>query len=255
MKAGWYFRRRLGTKPLGWRRSGLLETTWSILLLDLLLSISFGGGGGRDNESDVRTWSFGMGGGGVSEGGSGVEPDSANLGRSEVPTRDVSGGFDIVSFDLLCALERFSARPRLLGGSPSRGEWRPSSSVSLMVGASLSRRLLAALSLRKLLASASLSRRLRSLRLALRSSFSSSSAHQPARESQRCASTFSMTISMSTPAARILCSTSFSSSVVNGGGCCSFNISCCLGACSASHGCCKISASVGRSRGRFERSC
>lgn len=30
-KGGWYFRRRLGTKPLGLRRSGLFETTWSML--------------------------------------------------------------------------------------------------------------------------------------------------------------------------------------------------------------------------------
>jgi hypothetical protein len=31
MKGGWYFRRPLGTKPLGLRRSGFVDTTWSML--------------------------------------------------------------------------------------------------------------------------------------------------------------------------------------------------------------------------------
>lgn len=55
-----------------------------MLLLDLLLSISFGGGGGLDDESELRTLSFSMGGGGLSESSSGVKPDSGSLGRSEV---------------------------------------------------------------------------------------------------------------------------------------------------------------------------
>lgn len=50
------FRRRLGTKPLGWRRSGLLPTTCNMLLWDLrlCLSRSFAGGGGREDEFDCR---------------------------------------------------------------------------------------------------------------------------------------------------------------------------------------------------------
>lgn len=36
MKGCWYLRRRVETKPLGWRRSGLVDTTCSMLLLDLL---------------------------------------------------------------------------------------------------------------------------------------------------------------------------------------------------------------------------
>jgi len=83
MNGCWYFLRRLGTKPLGERRSGLLATTWSMLLLDLLLSISFGGGGGRDDESEFRMWSFSIGGGGLSESSSGVSPDSGSCGKSE----------------------------------------------------------------------------------------------------------------------------------------------------------------------------
>lgn len=55
-----------------------------MLACDLRLLISLGGGGGREDESDVRTWSFSIGGGGgVSE--SGVGPDSGIVGRSEVP--------------------------------------------------------------------------------------------------------------------------------------------------------------------------
>lgn len=182
-------------------------------------------------------WSFSIGGGGLSESGSGVDPDSSSCGRSEGAP---------------CMLVRFRALPRPFGGSPIKGECSPSSSVSLIVGASLSKRLLAALSRLKLFASASRSLRLRSRLLAFRSSFSKSRPHQPARASQRWARTFSMTMSMSTPAARIRWRTSFSSSVVKGAGCCSFKISCCRGACSANHGFCRISASEGLKMGRFE---
>jgi hypothetical protein len=54
-KGGWYFLRRFGTKPLGCRRSGLVDTICSILLLDLRRSTdspdsSFGGSGGRVDE-------------------------------------------------------------------------------------------------------------------------------------------------------------------------------------------------------------
>jgi len=55
MKGGWYFRRRLGTKPFGDSRSGLLDTTCSMLPCDLLLLISLGGSGGREEESEPRT--------------------------------------------------------------------------------------------------------------------------------------------------------------------------------------------------------
>lgn len=79
MKGGWYFRRRLGMKA-GWRRSGFVETTWSMLLRDLRRSTSFGGGGGRDRDEEPRMWSFSMGVGGLSR--SGVEPDSGSLGIS-----------------------------------------------------------------------------------------------------------------------------------------------------------------------------
>jgi hypothetical protein len=152
-------------------------------------------------------------------------------------------------------LLRFAVLPRLFGVvSLSDGEFWPSSSSSFIVGASLSRRLLAALNRLRLFASASFSFRLRSFRLALRSSFSSSNAHQPDKESHRCASTFSITMSMSTPAARIRWRTSFSSSVEKGAGCCSFSVSCCRGACSDNQGFCSISASVGRNMGRFESS-
>lgn len=142
--------------------------------------------------------------------------------------------------------------PRLFGASSDIGECRPSSSVSLIVGAILSIRLLAALNLLRLFASASFSLRFLSLLFAFRSSFSNKSAHQPARESHRCASTFSITMSISHPAARIRCNTSFSSSVENGAGCCNLRISCCLGACSDNHGFCKISARLGLNIGRFD---
>ena len=63
-----------------------------------------------------------------------------------------------------------------------------------------------------------------------------------------------MTKSISTPAARMRCSTSFSSSVENGAGCCSFSVSCWRGANSDNHGFCSTSASVGLRIGRFESS-
>lgn len=151
-------------------------------------------------------------------------------------------------------LLRFNVLPRLFGVPPSPGEGKPSSSNSLIVGAILSRALLAALNRRRLFASASLSFLFRSLLFAFRSSFSSNKAHHPANESQRCASTFSITISISTPAALIRCSTSFSNSVENGAGCCNFNVSCCLGACSANQGFCSTSANVGLRMGRFDNS-
>lgn len=116
----------------------------------------------------------------------------------------------------------------------------------------MSRRLLAALNRRRLFASASFSFRFRSLLLAFRSSFSSNNAHQPARESHLCANTFSITMSMSTPAARIRCKTSFSSSVEKGAGCCSFSVSCWRGACSDNQGFWSMSAKVGRRIGLFE---
>lgn len=55
---------------------------------DFLLSSSLGGGGGREDESEFRTWSFAMGGGGTSESRSGVMPDSGSCGRSDVAPRD-----------------------------------------------------------------------------------------------------------------------------------------------------------------------
>jgi len=195
------FRRRLGTKPLGERRSGLVDTTCNMLLRDRRLSKSFAGGGGREEEWDLRPRCVSIGGSGLSSTVRlGEVSDSGNLGSSGAP----------------CKLLRFIVLPRLFGVD---GECIPSSSDSLMVGASLSSRLLAALNRLRLLASASFSLRLRSLRFALRSSFSSSSAHQPANESHRWANTFSITMSISTPAARIRCNTSFSSSVEKGAGC------------------------------------
>lgn len=114
--------------------------------------------------------------------------------------------------------------------------------------------LLAALSLRIDLASASRSFRFRSRRFSFRCSFSKSRAHHPASESHRCASTCSMTISMSTPALRIRSRTSFSSCVENGAGCCILRISCCCGACSPSHGFFKMSLKEGRISGRLDSS-
>jgi hypothetical protein len=211
---GWLRRRCFGTKPLGERRSGLVCTTWSMLLRERRFSRSFAGGGGRDEDFELRVARLSMGGRGFSE------LDSGRRGRSGAPRL-----FSIIIISngeyLPCKLSRFNVLPRLFGVSPSCGvgEGRPSSSSSRIVGASLSRRLLAALKRRKLFTSASFSFRLRSLLFALRSSFSSSNAHQPANESHRCASTFSIIMSISTPAARIRCSTSFSNSVENGGGC------------------------------------
>lgn len=213
------------------------------------LSRSLAGGGGREVEG-VRVWSASIGGNGFSDEGRTMFAPSGRRGSSGAP-KHVRRRSRMSILDLPCKLFLFVDRPLLFGVSEV-GECNPSSSVSLIVGASLSKRLLAALKRLKLLASASLSFRLRSRLLALRSSFSSNSAHQPANESHRCARTFSMTISMSTPAARIRCSTSFSKSVEKGAGCCSFKISCWRGACSDNHGFCKISAKVGLKMGRFE---
>jgi hypothetical protein len=80
---GWYFRRPLGTKPFGLRRSGLVETTCSMLACDRLRFISLGGSGGRDDEPEDRTWSLGTGGGGTSASGPGELPDSGSFGRSD----------------------------------------------------------------------------------------------------------------------------------------------------------------------------
>lgn len=88
---GWYFRRRLETKPFGLRRSGFVETTWSMLACDRRLVISLGGGGGRDEEPDNPTSSLATGGGGRSASGSGELPDSVSFGRSEGAPIYVSG--------------------------------------------------------------------------------------------------------------------------------------------------------------------
>ena len=57
-----------------------------MLLLDLLLSISFaGGGGGLEDESELRIRSFSIGGGGLSALSSGVDPNSRSCGRSGTP--------------------------------------------------------------------------------------------------------------------------------------------------------------------------
>lgn len=142
---------------------------------------------------------------------------------------------------------RLIFRPRLCGeASPN-----PASSPSLISPNERSRAL-AALSRRMALTSASRSLRFLSRRCCFRCSFSISKAHQPARESQRCESTFSMTVSMSTPALRILSSVSFSSEVENGAGCCTFKISCCAGACSASQGSFSMSARHGRRIGLLD---
>lgn len=108
---------------------------------------------------------------------------------------------------------RFIRRPRALGefviarSSPS---WISPRESSLP---------LAALSLRMDFASVSRSLRLRSRLFSFRCSFSISRAHQPASESQRCERTFSMTMSISTPALRMRWRVSFSSWVENGAGC------------------------------------
>ena len=143
-----------------------------------------------------------------------------------------------------CILVRLGSRPRTISS--------PSSSDSLIVGAILSSRALAALILLDAFVSPSFSLRFLSLRLNLRSSFSIKRAHQPASESQRCERTFSMTKSMLTPALLIRCSVSFSRSVEKGAGCCSFNIACWCGACSDNHGLVRTSEREGRSSGRFD---
>ena len=117
-----------------------------------------------------------------------------------------------------------------------------------------SKRLLAALSLRRFLASASRSFLFRSLLFSFRSSFSINKAHHPAKVSQRCARTFSMTLSISTPALRIRSSVLFSKSVANGSGCVNFKMACCWGACSARKGFVRISDRPGRSSGLFDSS-
>ena len=117
----WYFRRRFGTNPLGCRRSGLLATTWSMLPFDLLLSISLGGGGGLEPDSDAL--SFAMGGGGRSP--SGVNCASGSRGRSEGGTTCVNRDIhNYMSFRLTShacplqgpttALRRISYQRRLL---------------------------------------------------------------------------------------------------------------------------------------------
>jgi hypothetical protein len=85
----------------------------------------------------------------------------------------------------------------------------------------------------------------------LRSSFSMSSAHQPANASHFFASTFSITWSIFTPAAFMRWRQSFSSLVENGGGLCTAKIARCCGACSARNGCAKRSDKVGRKLGFF----
>jgi len=80
------FRRRLGTKPLGERRSGLLETTCSMLLRDLRLSMSFPGTGGREDECDLRPRCVSIGGRGLSSTVRvGEVPISGRRGSSGAP--------------------------------------------------------------------------------------------------------------------------------------------------------------------------
>ena len=80
------FRRRFGTKPLGERRSGLLETTCSMLLRDLRLSISFPGTGGREDECDLRPRWVSIGGSGLSSTVRvGEVPISGRRGNSGAP--------------------------------------------------------------------------------------------------------------------------------------------------------------------------
>lgn len=185
---------------------------WELFLLAArgLLGTSFGGEAGPQLdeviERDRRRWSFSTGGGGFSSG-SGVLP-SVTLGRS--------GG---------AALDLLTPRP-LVFGEVNVCFACSSSVISLRLGA-FNRRLLEALSLRMLLASASLSLRFRCLLLSFRSSFSMSSPHQPASGSHRCPRTFSITWSILTPALRMRPRVCFSRSVLKGGGCRTFNISCC----------------------------
>jgi len=80
------FRRRLGTKPLGERRSGLVETTCSMLLRDRRRSISFAGGGGREVECDLRPRWVSIGGRGLSSTVRlGEVPISGRRGSSGAP--------------------------------------------------------------------------------------------------------------------------------------------------------------------------
>jgi hypothetical protein len=79
------FLRRFGTKPLGWRRSGL-DTTCSILLRDRRLSKSLAGGGGREDEFEFRVRRISRDGSGSSSPlGLGVKPDSGSRGSSGAP--------------------------------------------------------------------------------------------------------------------------------------------------------------------------
>jgi hypothetical protein len=82
------FRRRLGTKPLGERRSGLVDTTCNMLLRDRRLSKSFAGGGGREEEWDLRPRCVSIGGSGLSSTVRlGEVSDSGNLGSSGAPVK------------------------------------------------------------------------------------------------------------------------------------------------------------------------
>ena len=216
-----------------------------MLPLDLL-RISLGGGTGRRRREELterpRTESLSIGGGGVGDAGdSSVEP-SGKRGKA--------------SFTVICGVGvlRLERLPRTRDVSLRAGESCPSSTSLIEGAAILSSLLLAALSLLVAFNSASRSCRLRSRRFALRSSFSIKRAHQPARASHRCAKTCSMTLSMSTPAHLMRSRESFSTGVLNGGGWLSFRIACCWGACSAKNGCVRISASDGRSKGRFDNS-
>jgi hypothetical protein len=79
------FRRGLGTKPFGERSSGL-ETTCSMLLRDLRLSMSFAGSGGRDAERDLRPRGGSIGGRGLSSTVRlGEVSDSGRRGSSGAP--------------------------------------------------------------------------------------------------------------------------------------------------------------------------
>lgn len=119
MNGGWYFRRRFGIKPLGWRRSGLLDAICNMLLLDLRRSSSLGGGGGREEELEFRrTSSFAMGGGGLSESGSGVSPDSSSCGSSGAPRV-----YQRKSSNLYHLLRTMYARP--LQSPPTALRWIP----------------------------------------------------------------------------------------------------------------------------------
>lgn len=81
------FRRGLGTNPFGERRSGL-ETTCSMLLRDLRLSISFAGSGGRDAECDLRPRGGSIGGRGLSSiVRLGEVSDSGRRGNSGAPSQ------------------------------------------------------------------------------------------------------------------------------------------------------------------------